>query len=69
MSLRGQRIVLRQLPGRRAALGGCGRDVLSLYGTVDQVLNEVVLAGAVVLALLLVVPQGRWAREPMEVRR
>jgi hypothetical protein len=42
---------------------------LGLYGPRDQVLNEVALAGAVVLALLILVPTDRWARDRTEVRR
>jgi hypothetical protein len=39
---------------------------LGLFGTLDQVLNEVALAGSVVLALLLLVPRGRWAERAVE---
>ena len=48
---------------------------LGLYGTRDQVLNEVALVGVVLLAALLCVPRERWVgdREPAaraaEVRR
>jgi hypothetical protein len=48
---------------------------LDLYGTRDQVLNEVGLVAVVLLAALLCVPQNRWVRDrspvavPAEVRR
>ncbi len=47
---------------------------LGLYGTRDQVLNEVTLVGVVILAALLCVPVNRWVGVPgtvdaVEVRR
>jgi hypothetical protein len=47
---------------------------LGLYGTRDQVLNEVALVGVVILAALLCVPVNRWVGVPatvdaVEVRR
>jgi hypothetical protein len=47
---------------------------LGLYGTRDQVLNEVALVGVVILAALLCVPVNRWVSAPatvgaVEVRR
>jgi len=47
---------------------------LGLYGTRDQVLNEVALVGVVILAALLCVPVNRWVSTPapvgaVEVRR
>ena len=41
---------------------------LGLYGTRDQVLNEVALLAVVLLAALLCVPRGRWAGRPAPVR-
>lgn len=40
---------------------------LGLYGTRDQVLNEVALVGVVVLAALLCVPVNRWVGGPATV--
>lgn len=40
---------------------------LGIYGTRDQVLNEVGLAGVVVLAALLCVPVNRWVGAPAPV--
>jgi hypothetical protein len=41
---------------------------LDLYGTRDQVLNEVGLVAVLLLAGLLCVPRGRWVAGPAPVR-
>ena len=42
---------------------------LGIYGTRDQVLNEVGLVGVVLLAALLCVPANRWIGAPAPLRK
>ena len=42
---------------------------LGLYGTRDQVLNEVALVGVVIVAALLCVPPNRWVSAPDPAQR